>query len=263
MADIGGEDPPGVSFEDVVLEGASFSEVRLTNARMRRVRFLGGEVRGALVTDVRMIGVEMQNVDISGDFENVTFNGVEIGPLVEAELNRREPERAKIRPDDVEGFREAWSIVRRRWDETIERAKELPPESLHVSVNGEWSLIQTLRHLSFASAAWIDRMILGDPLPFDPLDLPWDEAPEWEEIPVDREARPDLDTVLAIRRNRQATVDRVLADLTPEQLAANVTRTEPGWPQMEDFPVKHCLSIVINEEWEHRNFAERDLAQLA
>jgi len=28
----------------------------------------------------------------------------------------------------------------------------LPPEALHRSVDGEWSFIQTLRHLGFATA---------------------------------------------------------------------------------------------------------------
>jgi len=41
-----------------------------------------------------------------------------------------------------------------------------------------------------------------------------------------------------------------------------VTRGEPGWPVATDFPVKDCLLIVLNEEWEHRLYAERDLTVL-
>jgi hypothetical protein len=50
-----------------------------------------------------------------------------------------------------------------------------------------------------------------------------------------------------------------MASLTDEQLAATVTRTEPGWPRLEDFPVRECLLTVLNEEWQHRRYAERDL----
>ncbi len=32
--------------------------------------------------------------------------------------------------------------------------------------------------------------------------------------------------------------------------------------QEEDFPVKECLRIVLNEEWEHRLYTERDLTAL-
>jgi hypothetical protein len=57
-------------------------------------------------------------------------------------------------------------------------------------------------------------------------------------------------------------VGDVIERSTDEQLAGKVTCTEPGWPQEENFPVIECLRIVLNEEWEHRNFAERDLTVL-
>jgi len=42
-----------------------------------------------------------------------------IGPLVNAELDRRDPDRAKMRPAGPAGFREAWDILERAgglWD---------------------------------------------------------------------------------------------------------------------------------------------------
>ena len=54
---------------------------------------------------------------------------------------------------------------------TIERARALDPAALHESVDGEWSFTETLRHLSYATAAWLHRAIQGDPSPWDPLDL--------------------------------------------------------------------------------------------
>jgi len=190
-------------------------------------------------------------------------NGVDIGPLVDAELDRRMPERALMRPDDPAGFRQAWEVLERLWADTEARARTYPEALLHRGVDGEWSFVQTLRHLGFATASWVGRMVLGDPSPWHPLDLPWDEAPGWDGIPWDREVRPSLDEVLAVRRARQATVRQVLASLTDEQLATTVTRTEPGWPQEQDFPLAECLRLVLNEEWEHRLYAERDLTLLA
>ncbi|MEV4081955.1 DinB family protein [Nonomuraea fuscirosea] len=106
------------------------------------------------------------------------------------------------------------------------------------------------------------RWILGDLSPWHPLDLPWDEAPEWDGFPWDRAARPALDEVLPIRRERQAMVRRVMESLTEEQLASEVSCPEPGWPQADSFPFRNCLRIILNEEWEHRLYAERDLTIL-
>ena len=242
--------------------GARFERATFNDARLRRVNLSGAEFRSVLAEGTRFIGVEFVDVEMTGEFQHFTINGVDVGPLIEQELNRREPDRARMRPADVAGFKEAWEIVRRRWDATLERARSLPPDALHRSVDGEWSFVQTLRHLNFATAAWVGRMVLGNSAPWHALDLPWDEAPGWDDIPWDREATPSLDEVLAVRRARQAMVTGVIEALTDDQLASTVSRTEPGWPKIADFPFKECLLIVLNEEWEHRNFAERDLSKL-
>src|SRR5262245_10621499 len=201
-------------FHDQDLTGARFERVSLRDARMNGVDLSGAQIRGALFNGTRMRGVELDDVEIDGELQNVTVNGVDIAPLVEAELNRRMPDRAKMRPDDSDGFRDAWAILERLWEGTVARARTFPEEALHRSVDDEWSFIQTLRHLGFATAAWVERMILGNPTPWRPLDIPWDEAPGWDGIPWDRSARPGLDEVLAIRRDRQATVRQVVASLT-------------------------------------------------
>lgn len=244
-----------------------FREQDLTGARFERVSlrgatFSGVQARGTLLNGIRMRGVELVDVEISGELQNVVVNGVDIAPLVDAELDRRMPDRASMRPDGSDGFRKAWATLERLWEGTVARARTFPEAELHRSVDDEWSFIQSLRHLNFASAAWVGRMVLGHASPWHPLDLPWDEAPGWDGIPWDREARPSLDEVLTVRRDRQAMVGEVIQSLTDEQLASTVTRAEPGWPVAEDFPLKECLRIVLNEEWQHRLYAERDLTSL-
>ena len=164
-------------FERVDLSGAQFRTVDLSEAQFRAVYLKGAVMRG----------VELVDVDIHGEIENVTINGVDIGPLVNAELDRRYPDRAKMRPTGPAGFREAWDVVERPWVGTVERARRLQPELLHESVGGEWSFIETLRHLVFATDSWIRRAILGDPSPWHPLDLPWDEMPDTPGVPRNRD----------------------------------------------------------------------------
>jgi hypothetical protein len=168
-----------------------------------------------------------------------------------------------MRPTDAAGFRDAWDVLERLWAGTVERARAMPPELLHESVDGEWSFIQTLRHLAFATDSWVCRAILGDPRPWDPLDLPFDEMAPHPEVPWDREARPSLDEALALRADRRAIVRRVLEDLTDEQLAGETEPVDgPAWPPPDRYPVSECLLIVLNEEWQHRLYAERDLDTL-
>jgi len=253
MAEFTGDDLSGARFERVDLTGAEFRSVDLSRARLR-----GVDLKGVVMT-----GVELADVRIEGELQHVLVNGVDVAPLVEAELDRREPERAKMRPSDPDGFRVAWGIVERLWGDSVERARGLDPALLHESVDGEWSFIETLRHLAFATDAWVRRAILGDPAPWHPLDLPWDEMPDTPGIPRDRTVSPSLDEVLTLRRDRMATVRVVIDGLTEESLAS---RTEPvagaGWPPSESFPLRECLLIVLNEEWHHRKFAERDLDAL-
>ena len=253
MADFLHADLRGARFERVDLSGAQLRSVDLSDARLRAVHLHG----------VVMRGVELVDVDIHGEIQNLTINGVDVGPLVNAELDRRYPDRAKMRPTDPPGFREAWDVVERLWRGTVERARRLPPELLYESVDGEWSFIETLRHLVFATDSWIRRAILGDPSPWDPLDLPWDEMPDLPGVPRDRDARPLLEAVLELRRDRMSTVRQVIEGLTDESLDGHTEPVEaPGWPEPRSYPVRECLLIILNEEWEHRLYAERDLAAL-
>ena len=103
MADFTGEDLAGSRFEMVDLTGALFHNVDLT----------GAVIRGALLV----------NVDISGEIQDVRINGVDVVPLVEAELDRRYPDRAKMRPADADGYRQAWDILERLWQQTVARAR--------------------------------------------------------------------------------------------------------------------------------------------
>jgi hypothetical protein len=253
MADFVGADLRDSRFERVCLSGAQFRAVDLS----------GAQLRGVDLRRVVMRGVELVDVDIYGEIMNVTINGVEVGPLVNAELDRRHPDRAKMRPTDPAGFREAWDVLERLWGETVVRARRLRPELLHESVDDEWSFIETLRHLVFATDSWVRRAILGDPSPWDPLDLPWDEMPDTPGVPRDRDARPSLDAVLELRRDRTSTVRQVIEGLTDESLDGYTEPVKaPGWPEARSYPVRDCLSIILNEEWEHRLYAERDLDAL-
>src|SRR4051794_30937502 len=105
MAEFKGEDLTGSRFDGVDLRGALFRDSDLRDARFRAVALSG----------VRMTGVEFTEIDIYGELRNVRINGVDVVPLVEAELDRRHPDRRRMRPTTPAGFREAWDVVERLW----------------------------------------------------------------------------------------------------------------------------------------------------
>jgi hypothetical protein len=243
----------GARFDDVDLSGASFHRVDLRRARFHEVDLSGARLRATLLRDV----------DIGGDIDGLRVNGVDVGPLIEAELDRRYPERRALRPTDAAGYRDAWTVIERLWAATVERARRLDPVMLHERVDDEWSFIETLRHLVFATDCWVRRVLLGEPAPWDALDLPWDEMPDTPGVPRDRTARPSLDEVLALRADRMASVRDYVDGLTDDRLASETEPVDaPGWPPPLSFVVHDVLDNVLNEEWWHRHFAERDLAIL-
>jgi uncharacterized protein YjbI with pentapeptide repeats len=97
MADFTAEDLRGSRFEQVNLTGAEFRHVHLTNAR-----FLGVDLTGAFFR-----GVDLIDVEFDGEIHNLVINGVDVAPLVTAELDRRDPDRVAMRPTDPAGFRTA------------------------------------------------------------------------------------------------------------------------------------------------------------
>ncbi len=236
------------------LSGSHFEEVDLSESRFHNL----------VMRNVRITGVWVDNLEIEGAIEGpLTVNGVDVRPHVEQELNRLHPDRATVfavREGDADAFRAAWAVDQRVWAETVERARRLPEEQLHEQVDGEWSFIQTMRHLVFATDSWVRRAMLGDPWPYDALGLPFSEMDPIDGMPNDLDARPSLDEVLALRADRMATVSDVIAGLTDEALGGSTTPVlEPGYPESQSFPVRRCLQAIVIEEWEHHLFANRDL----
>jgi hypothetical protein len=250
-------------FTDQDLSGSTFRRVDLSGVHLHDVDLSRARVRAAYLDGVRMTGVEVPDLEIYGELGRVVVNGVDVVPLVEAELDRRMPERALMRPTDADGFRRAFDTLDRLWAGTVERARALPPALLHEQVDDEWSFTETLRHLGFAHACWVGGVVLADPAPWHPLDLPWDEAPAVEGVPWDRDVRPSLDEVLQLRAQRRAIVAGVLADLSDDGLERPVSSATAFLRDADSLTVAECLRVVLNEEWEHRLYAERDLAVLA
>lgn len=170
-------------------------------------------------------------------------------------LDRRYPERLTMRPTDVAGVFTAFDAVDEMWRPTIARARALPPSILHDRVNGEYSFVETLRHLLFATDAWLMRVALRASDGYHKWGMPPDLPPD---APPD--TGPDLEPVLDVRASQHAAVRDHLARTSQEDLRREVAARDPTrFPQGSHRPID-CYRLVLREEWWHHRFAERDLS---
>jgi hypothetical protein len=229
-------------FEGRDLSEAVFWGVDLSRARFRDVNLTGATISHAWIVDV--------NIDALVD--NVTINGVDVTQYVN-ERDRWYPLRTMLRPDDANGMHRAWDALEEAWATTIERAQNLSEAQRHESVDGEFSFVQTLRHLVFAMDKWFTAPILREG--FDPMGLPNSGSIDFPWPGLDRDADPTFDEALALRAQRAQRFREYLDALQPADLTNTVEVLENGTA-----PVNECVYTVLEEEFEHNRYAERDLA---
>lgn len=193
--------------------------------------FSGAELRECELIGTRIIGSVLVDVEIDAYVQRLSVNGVEVMPLVEAELDRRHPERLALRPTTPAEVAAAVDTVEAFWAPTVALA-EAAGASVHQRVDGEWSFVETLRHLVLVHDLWFGGKVLGvDEV--HPLGVPAGPVPEpYEEH--------DLAVVLDLLTSRRDALRAHRA--SPEDLAA--------------------ITTILDEEWTHHGFAARDLSRL-
>lgn len=248
----------GVTFHQRDLSGTTFDTCTLEGARFRDCNLAEVTIVASYVDNLRVSSMH-------GQGGRVIVDDVDVSEYVAAELDRRFPERVALRalagPDD---YRAVFATLEARWDETLQRAELLPDSMRHERVDGEWSLVETLRHLVFADDCWITRQYreTGDafvPLGVPPTDYPLDQRGE---LGLDEGAQPSYEQVLAVFRERRTRLHEFLAGLTQTDLKRPRTAViAPAWGE-ETHPGGECLRVLLEEYSFHRRYAERDLAVL-
>lgn len=229
-------------------------------ATFTRVSFKGARARGCDFSDVSLRAVDVGGLEIDSHdlfFGRLTVNGVDVVPLVDAELNRRFPGRELQNATTVEGLQQGWVAVQEAWAETV---LATPAELRDQQVAEEWSMAQTLRHLILATDAWLGGGIERDPQPFHEIGLMFTGAAEGgSDAPVFR-AETSWEEILQVRAEHQQRVTDVLAAASEDLLAEE--RDNP-WGGDDWHPtVGDCIRVILEEEWAHLRYVRRDLAVL-
>ncbi len=124
-----------------------------------------------------------------------------------------------------------------------------------MSVDGEWSFIETIRHLVFATDKWFTGPVLGGS--FHPIGLPNTGSIDFGWPGLDLSSDPDLDLAVDAWRDRSRRLTEHLAEIEAPALAVVVDVLENGPHAVHD-----CVGVVFEEHFQHLRYARRDLAQL-
>ena len=222
--------------------------------------FWGADLTGAVFRDVDLTNVRISHawladVEIDATIDRLVVNGVDVTDYV----NERDPWyplRAMLRISDVDGARASSAAFDKAWAETVAQARSLPEELLHESVDGEWSFVQTVRHLVMAIDKWFTAPILGEP--FHPMGLPNTGSIDFPFPGIDLSQSPSLDEALTVHADRVARVRDYVTTMEPSALTQSVEVLENGTSTVSD-----CLFTVFEETFWHIRYARRDLARLA
>jgi hypothetical protein len=224
---------------------------RFTDASLSGARFSRCALDGAVFRGVSLVGAS-----IDAEFQSLVVNGVDVGPFVEAELNRQFPGRDLRRSTNGSELRQSWELVQAAWHDAVARVRAMPPEVAETGVDGEWSFLQTMRHLVMATDIWLRGAIQRIDPPYHPIGLPFTEYETDGDMSFFTESTPTFDRVLEVRTERQEMLSEFLSTATIDDL--NETRTNP-WATDHTMTVAECIGVIVSEEWDHLRFALRDL----
>jgi hypothetical protein len=227
--------------------------------------FTGAKFRDCDLRQVKITDSWLTDVNVSGLVGRFVVNDVDVTAFVAGELDRRHPERAQLKAvRTADDHRAMWQTIERLWSDTVTRAERLPESVLGLRVDDEWSFIETLRHLIFATDAWAGRAILEDPAPYHRLGLPHSSYPPADvaALGVDLDARPSLAEVKEVRASRMTLVRGIIHGLTDADLDRVCRQSPTPAHPREARSLGHCLHVIMDEECEHRRYATRDLTAL-
>jgi hypothetical protein len=221
--------------------------------------FWGADLSGAHFRDVDLTGTRISHawlvdVDIDALVDRVVINGID----VTAYVNERDPWyplRSMIRASNPEDMRATWTALEAEWAKTIALAGSLSEGALHESVGGEWSFVQTLRHLVFAMDKWFTAPVLGDG--FHPAGLPNTGFVDFPWPGLDYDSTLSVSDALAVRADRAKRFRDYLATVAMADLERPIEVLENGAN-----PLRECIRTVFEEEFWHNRYAVRDLEQL-
>jgi hypothetical protein len=237
-------DMAGAVFHNVNLEGAVFDDVNLAGARIHNANLGNFTIEDAYI-------------------QGLTIFGFHVDQLIEAELDRRDAERVRLRmadcfdPECVRAVlhhlgevRAGFAAFLRGTDPAILAARP-DPET--------WSAIENLRHLIFAEDLYLNRWLLQNNEPWCKQGMRPDflsDNPQYAE--VGSQPSKDIEALLASWEAIHTRMMAFVATVSAEELHRDTSKLDFG-----QGTVGKVLQTLSRHDLEHIRQAEAAVAKLA
>lgn len=207
-------DMAGAFFHNVNLGGAVFDDVNLAGARIH---------------NANLEGFAIEDANIKG----LTIFGFRVDELIEAEFDRRDPERARLRmadcfdPECVRAVLRHLGKVRARFSAFLRATK--PSQLTTRPVPNQWSAVENLRHLIFAEDLYLNRWLLQNDEPWCKLGLlPAFLADDPHYATVGSQPSEDIEILLAAWDALHNRMMAFVASVSVEELHRDTSKLDFG-----------------------------------
>jgi hypothetical protein len=242
---------------------------KFENSNMAGVIFHNVNLEGALFDDVNLAGARIHNANLTNftiddaAIQGLTIFGFRVDKLIETELDRRDPERVRLRMTDcfdpecvravlhhLGEVRAGFRAFLRGTDPAMVVARPEPET---------WSAVENLRHLIFAEDLYLNRWLLQNNQPWCKLGLRpafVGDDPRYAE--VGSQPSQDIETLLAAWDAIHARMLAFVATVTAEELHRDTSQIDFG-----QGTVGKVLQTLARHDLEHIRQAEAAVAAVS
>jgi len=239
------------------------------NCNMAGVVFHNVNLEGAVFDDVNLAGASIHNANL-GNFtiddayiKGLTIFGFRVDQLIEAELDRRDPERVRLRMADCFD-RECMRAVLQHLGEVRSGfaafLRGTDPAMLVTRPDPDhWSLVEHLRHLIFAEDLYLNRWLLQNNEPWCKLGLrPAFLADNPDYVEVGSQPSENVEILLAAWEAIHSRMMAYVATVPAEELRRDTSKIDFG-----QGTVGRVLQTLALHDLEHIRQAEAAVATLS
>lgn len=248
------------------LTGAAFNMVNMpdsifSNTGLNNSVFKCSNLENSVITDTFL-----KNMKISFClYDGLTIDGIEVLPLVEAEKDRLDPERIRLRiknPFDPDEVKKVMHHLDEMRDGFYSFLRSTPHERLVKKPKGidRWSALEHVRHLVFAEDLYLNHRLLNNYIPYNPIGMIPDflkNDPSFYE--VGSKPTEDLEEVLSVWSSIHEEMKKYIMHITPELLKSELD-INPGSP--EKVTVGYIIQMLPPHVLLHIRMAEKAIEEV-